>query len=70
MKSTRIALAFSTIYLMVYALLCTLETTIPIAMLMFSISPFVVIGMVYTIIRYGNPSKYTFEERMYEDKEL
>lgn len=69
MKTTQIAIAFSTLYLMVYALLCALESAIPIAMLMFSLSPLVVIGMVYAIIRYGVPSKHTFEERMYEDKE-
>ncbi|MFN4124158.1 MAG: hypothetical protein ACK4GL_12745, partial [Flavobacteriales bacterium] len=69
MKSTQIAIAFATIYLMVYALLCAIESAIPIAMMMFSISPFVVIGMVYTIIRYGSPSKHTFEDRMYEDKD-
>ena len=34
---------------------------------MFMLSPFVVIYLAYVILKYGKPSKYTFEERFYED---
>ena len=34
---------------------------------MFILSPFIVIYMAYVILRYGKPSKHTFEERFYED---
>jgi hypothetical protein len=34
---------------------------------MFILSPFVVIYMAYVILKYGKPSKHTFEERFYED---
>lgn len=37
--------------------------------IMFILSPFLVLYMAYVILKYGTPSKYTFDERFYEDKE-
>ena len=34
---------------------------------MFLIAPFLVLYMVYVILKYGKPSEHTFEERFYED---
>ncbi len=34
---------------------------------MFFLSPFVMIYMVYMVLRFGEPSKHTFEERFYDD---
>jgi hypothetical protein len=34
---------------------------------MFILSPFVMIYMVYMVLRFGEPSKNTFEERFYDD---
>ena len=36
---------------------------------MFLLSPFVVIYMAYTILKYGKPSKFTFDEKFYDDHE-
>lgn len=37
--------------------------------IMFILSPFLVLFMAYVILKYGKPSKYAFDERFYEDKE-
>lgn len=34
---------------------------------MFILAPFIVIYMVFVVLKYGKPSKFTFEERFYED---
>lgn len=34
---------------------------------MFFISPFVLIYMVFVVLKNGEPSKYTFDERFYDD---
>jgi len=34
---------------------------------MFLLSPFMVISMVYVILKFGEPSKHTFDERFYDD---
>ena len=34
---------------------------------LFILSPIVVVYMVYVVLKYGKPSKYTFEERSYDD---
>ncbi len=34
---------------------------------MFSLVPFVIIYMVYVILKYGKSSPHTFEERFYDD---
>lgn len=36
---------------------------------MFILSPFLVLYMAYVILKYGKPSRYSFDERFYEDKE-
>jgi ABC-type sulfate transport system permease subunit len=67
MKAVNLAIGIATTYLIIYTLLCATDTAIPLIMLMFSLSPLVVIGMVYAVIRHGKPSNHTFEERFYED---
>ena len=36
-------------------------------LLMFILSPFMVIAMLYVILKYGKPSRYTFDEIFYDD---
>ena len=54
-----------------FALVCQLAPYIAIpdkvTLFMFIISPFVVIYMVYVILKYGKPSGNTFDEKYYED---
>jgi len=34
---------------------------------MFILAPFIVIYLVFVVLKYGRPSKFTLEERFYED---
>ncbi len=34
---------------------------------MFFLSPFLMVYMVYMVLRFGEPSEHTFEERFYDD---
>jgi hypothetical protein len=34
---------------------------------LFFLSPFVMLYVVYVILKYGKPSEHTFEERFYDD---
>ena len=36
---------------------------------MFILSPFLVIYMAYVALKFGKPTKYTFDEKFYEDHE-
>lgn len=35
--------------------------------IMFILSPFLLVYMVYVILKYGKPSGHTFDDRFYED---
>lgn len=65
----RHSVLIATLYLVVFTLL--FFTPIPKAYLffMFSISPLVVIYMVYDVLRYMEPCAYTMDERLYADKD-
>jgi hypothetical protein len=38
------------------------------AIIMFSMSPFILISLVLHVLINGTPSPYTFEERWYDDR--
>jgi len=71
MKNYKFSTVFVTLYLVVYTILLRLEVSISLSLLMFSISPFLVVWMAYTIIRYapynGRELKED-EEYGYQDK--
>ncbi len=37
------------------------------ALLMLLLCPFVVLYLTYMVLKYGKPSRYTFDEKLYED---
>jgi len=57
-----------TLFLIVYIILSTIQG-VPTQLIigMFSLSPFVVIYMVFRILTSGVPSESTFEDSFYED---
>jgi len=73
MKNYKFATAFVSVYLIVYTLLFQLDVSLNILLLMFSLSPFLVIWMVYTILKHspftGRELKED-EEWSYQDKSL
>ena len=58
----------ATIYLLAYTILSSFDG-IPDQLIigMFSLSPFIVLYMVWRILTAGEPSNLTFEESFYED---
>lgn len=71
MKNYKFSTAFVTIYLVVYTVLLRLEVPVEVSLLMFSISPILIIWMVYTIIKfapYNGRELNENEEYGYQDK--
>ncbi len=60
----------ATLYLLAYLVLSTFQG-VPHQLIigMFSLSPFIVIYMVFRILTAGEPAQLTFEEAFYEDSE-
>lgn len=69
MKSIKYPIIIATAYLVIYTVLISvhMEWTLRLGLFLFSLSPFPVIWMVYSVLKYGKPSKHTFDERFYED---
>jgi hypothetical protein len=67
MKKVPLVITLVTAYLIFYQLTPHIGISDDIIIGMFLISPFMVISMVYVILKYGEPSKHTFDERFYDD---
>jgi len=67
MKKEHIAVSFVTLYLLLFQSAPYIGIPGDIIFIMFFLSPFLVIGMVYIVLKYGEPSKNTFEEKFYDD---
>lgn len=70
MKKISFAIGTTTLGLFVFLVLCTM----PLSLVFLQIYLFALTGsliwMVITILKNGEPSRYTFEERFYEDSDL
>lgn len=67
MEKIRIPLLVATFYLLVYTLFAALPIHLAIPLALFSLSPLVVIWMVYRVLKDGEASELTFDEAFYED---
>ena len=67
MKKPVIIIVLSTIYLVIFQLSPHLGIPDEAIIAMFILSPIIVIYMAYVILKYGKPSKHSFEEKFYED---
>ena len=67
MKKPAVIITLATFYLLFFKASPFIGIPDEAIIAMFILSPFVVIYMAYVILRYGKPSKHTFEERFYED---
>ena len=67
MKKPAIVISLATLYLLFFKASSYIGLPDEAIIAMFILAPFIVIYMVYVILRYGRPSKFTFEERFYED---
>ncbi|HEX6847842.1 MAG TPA: hypothetical protein VF144_12740, partial [Chitinophagaceae bacterium] len=69
MKRPAIVITIATLYLLFFHVSPHIGIPEEAIIAMFILSPFLVIYMAYVILRYGKPSKYTFDEKFYEDHE-
>lgn len=69
MKRVRIVVILVTLFAALYHASPFLGFTGDIIIAMFLVSPFLVIYMAFTILKYGKPSEYTFDEKFYDDHE-
>ncbi|MEP6844483.1 MAG: hypothetical protein ABI861_00700 [Panacibacter sp.] len=67
MKRVRWIVLFVSLYAIFYQLTPQLGVTDEIILIMFFISPLLVIWMGYNILKHGKSSEYTFDERFYDD---
>jgi hypothetical protein len=70
MKNIRFPVYFTSAYLLLYTVLAQYEATQFIVPLLFALSPFLVIWMVYCVLKFGEESKKTFEDSFYEDADM
>ena len=67
MKKPAIVIAFATLFVIFYNASPYINIPDEVIIAMFILSPVIMIYMVYVILKYGKPSKHTFEERFYDD---
>jgi hypothetical protein len=67
MKKTTAVISFATLYLVIFQLAPFIRMSDKIIIAMFILSPFIVVYMVYTVLKDGKPSQNTFDEKFYED---
>ena len=67
MKKVFVAIVVSTLYLIVFHFAPYIGIPLWMIIAMFLLAPLVVVSLVLIILKYGEPSKYTFEERFYDD---
>ena len=67
MKKVPVAIFIATLYALLFQATPYIGIPDDVIFGMFLLSPFIVLYMVYVILKYGKPSSYTFEERFYDD---
>jgi len=67
MKKPAIVIALATLYVLLFHSSPLMGIPDDLIIAMFILSPFIVIYMVYVVLKYGKPSCHTFEERFYDD---
>jgi hypothetical protein len=67
MKKLWITITLATLYLIFYTLSPHIGIPDQFIIALFILSPFVVVSMAYIILKYGKPSKFSFDERFYDD---
>ena len=67
MKRPAVIIFLATLYLLFFHASPHLNVPNWVIIALFILSPIIVIYLAYVILKYGKPSKYTFEERFYDD---
>ena len=67
MKKVWIVIALTTLYAIAFNLAPHFGASLRLMIAGFILSPFLVLYMVWVILKYGTPSKYTFDQKFYDD---
>jgi hypothetical protein len=67
MKKPAVIIAIATLYLFFFHLSPYINIPDAVIIAMFIFSPIVLIYTLYVILKFGKSSKYTFEEKFYDD---
>ena len=67
MRKPAIIITIATLYLFFFNLSPYINVPDEFIIAMFILAPFVLIYMAYVVLKYGKPSKFTFDERFYDD---
>ena len=67
MKTVPLVITLVTLFAIIYQIAPYIGFSYNAVLCMFLIAPFLVIFMVYVILKYGKPSGNTFDEKFYED---
>ena len=66
-KKVPVTIAVATAYAAFYQVAPFVGVATGVIIALFLLSPFVVCYMAYVILKYGEPSSHTFEEKFYDD---
>lgn len=67
MKKAEVVVLLVTIYAVLFQAAPLLGFPEQAIIAMFVLSPFLVLYMVYMVLKFGEPSQHTFDERFYDD---
>lgn len=67
MKKVPIVIIIATLYSLFFQIAQYIAVPDHLIFGMFLFLPFVILYMAYVILKYGKPSRYTFDERFYDD---
>ncbi len=66
-RNVPVAVGVATLYSAFYQIAPHIGVPTRVVLVLFLFSPFVVLHMAYVILRYGEPSPYSFDEKFYDD---
>ena len=67
MKKVWRVVAFTVLFALIYNLAPLWNVPIEALAVGFVLAPFIILYMVWVVLRYGKPSRHTFNDRYYED---
>lgn len=67
MKKVEVVVILVTIYAVLFQAAPLLGFPEQLIYAMFFLSPFCILYMVYIVLKFGEPSRHTFDERFYDD---
>lgn len=67
MKNVPLIINLVTLYAIIFQVAVLVNVNEKIIIVLFLLSPLLVFYMAYVILKFGKPSRHTFDERFYDD---